>query len=282
MTAEDPRPPAPAVPNVARVYDAWLGGRSNYAADRQVAAQVQALAPWVVAAARANRRFVSRAIRFACRRGIRQFVDLGSGLPTMRNVHQVAGEHCPAPRVVYVDRDPVVTAHARALLATDERTGVVQGDLADVEQICADRTFLRLIDPHEPVGLLATAVLHFIPQDIAVAQALSAWREVMAPGSHLVISHVCPGNGSQQLRQRDAVEMYAREVAPFAARTSTQILHLLDGFEPLPPGVVPVQRWRPTSPDRVNWFPCSAPWRGYPGRPGSPPCDHADRSVDDV
>lgn len=241
-------PPGPPRPNVARVYDAWLGGKDNFAVDREAAARVEAVAPWVVEGARANRAFVVRAVEVLCRRGVRQFVDLGSGLPTARNVHEVARECAVAPRVVYVDHDPVVVAHARALLATDANTAAVQGDIGDVASLRADRVFGRLIDLDAPVGVLATAVLHFVPEDARAARIISAWRGVMAPGSHVVVSHVAPGQGEQARVQCEAAALYREQVAPFTFRDAEQVRRLLDGFEVLAPGVVPEQRWRVRGP----------------------------------
>ena len=257
-------PPVPSTPNVARVYDVWLGGKSNYQVDREAAARVAEVAPWVVAGARANRDFVGRAVQVMCRRGLRQFVDLGSGLPTMRNVHEVAQGWTSNARVVYVDHDPVVVAHARALLATDFQTGAVQGDLGDVAGLMAQRTFEGLIDPDEPVGVLATAVLHFVPDDAQAGKITRAWREVMAPGSHLVISHVSPGEGEQAGVQREAATVYADHVAPFTLRSDVQVTALMEGFELVPPGVVAAQKWRPGGPmprkvlpllGAVGWLP---------------------------
>ena len=224
----------------ARVYDALLGGKDNFAADREAAARLAERAPEVYEAARANRAFLARAVRFCAEVGIRQFVDLGSGLPTSPNVHEVAREVHPDARVVYVDHDPVVAAHGRALNAAD-KTAVVQADLRDPETILRNVGLWALVDFTQPVAVLAVAVLHFLDDRDSVA-VLSRFRQVMAAGSYLVISHGSPGT------RKDvdaAADTYRRTTAPIWVRTPEEIAAYLTGYELVEPGLVPVQHWRP-------------------------------------
>jgi hypothetical protein len=149
-------------PNIARIYDYYLGGRDNFEVDREVAAHIAEVQPLVIAGVRANRAFVRRATAFLAESGIAQFIDLGSGLPTEDNVHEVAGRVNPDARVVYVDNDPIVLVHGRALLADNHRTIVVEGDVREPEQILTDRQLRGLIDLEQPVAVLCAAILHFV------------------------------------------------------------------------------------------------------------------------
>src|SRR4051794_37745685 len=179
--------------NPARVYDYWLGGKDHYRPDRELGDQVAALAPWVVHEARANRRFLERSVTFLAAEGITQFLDIGSGLPTNRNVHQIAQQVNPDARVVYVDSDPVVLTYARALLATDSRTVVVEGDARTPDRILADGAVTEHLDLSRPVAVLFVAVLHFLTDDDKPAGIVAAIRDALAPGSFVVISHASPG-----------------------------------------------------------------------------------------
>src|ERR1700758_4709403 len=178
-----------SVPNVARIYDYWLGGKDNFAADREEAELSAKAGPQVPWLSRENRKFRGPAVLFCARAGITQFLDIGSGLPTMENVHEVAGQAAEDPRVVYVDNDPVVISHARALLSTP-RTAAAPGDLTRPEEILQAPEVRRLIDFEQPVALLVVATLHFIPDEAGPAAAMARLREAMGPGRYLVISHM--------------------------------------------------------------------------------------------
>jgi hypothetical protein len=178
-----------STPNVARMYDYYLGGKDNFPADRQAAERVLAIVPEVRAAVRANRAFVGRAVRFLAAAGVRQFLDVGSGLPTRRNVHEVAHELAPDARVVYVDDDPVVVVHGRALLACTDTVAVVQGDLRRPEEVLGHPEVRALIDLDEPVAVLLTLVLHFVTDAEDPVGIVRRLRDAMAPGSYLVVSH---------------------------------------------------------------------------------------------
>jgi SAM-dependent methyltransferase len=233
----------------ARIYDYWLGGKDNYAADREVAEKVAQVAPWVISGARGNRRFLTRAVRYLARAGIRQFLDVGSGLPSSGNVHEVAQAVDPACRVLYVDNDPIVLVHARALLAGDERTVAVAGDARDPVGLLADPTVREHLDWSRPVAVLFVAVLHFLDGD-EPARILTEVRECLVPGSYLVVSHVADlpdaiEGPERAAATKAAADLYAGLAAPFVLRTPEQVAALFTGFDLVDPGLVPVHRWRP-------------------------------------
>jgi O-methyltransferase involved in polyketide biosynthesis len=240
--SEPPEGVDATVPAAARMYDYWLGGHDNFAADRIAALKITEHVPGTPAAARANRRFLGRAVRYlAGEAGIRQFIDLGAGLPTNGNVHQVARQITPDARVVYVDNDPMVVAHARAL-EPGAGVAVIHADLRDPDAILAHSATGRLIDFSEPVAILFVSVLHFVPEPDAHA-AVAAFAGAAAPGSHLVVSHGYDNKDPQVAATTTTV--YASTASPVTARSREQILAFLDGLDILEPGLVPVQQWRP-------------------------------------
>lgn len=203
-----------ARPNVARIYDYLLGGKDNLAVDREVAEHLAEVQPLVVSGMRANRAFVCRAVAYLAKRGIAQFVDLGSGLPTGVNVHQVARRVNPEAKVVYVDQDPIVLVHARALLE-DRRTIVVEGDVREPEQILTDRKLRGLIDLDQPVAVLAAALLHFVTDAEDPARIVRTFRAAMAPESALVITHVVDdGDGERDAATRESAAIYSETTTP--------------------------------------------------------------------
>ena len=183
------------VPNVARMYDYWLGGKDNFAADRAAAVESAAAIPQLPLLARENRAFLGRAVRFCVGAGVTQFLDIGSGLPTADNTHEVAQRAAPGARTVYVDIDPVVVSHARALLATP-LTRAVRGDLTRPGEVLAAAEGTGLVDFARPVAVLLGAVLHHVPDEADPAGCVAAYRDAVAPGSCLVISHaqLAPGH----------------------------------------------------------------------------------------
>jgi hypothetical protein len=242
---QPPRGIDPAVATSARMYDYWLGGHDNFAADRIAALQISDHMPGAQAAARANRAFLGRAVRFlAAEAGIRQFLDLGTGLPTRGNVHQVAQAIAPGARVVYVDNDPMVLAHSRAL-KTGEGTAVIHADLRDADTILSHPDTRRLIDFTQPLAVLFVSVLHFVGGPDA-ATAVARFTGAAGPGSYLVLSHVTGEPDPQTAAAGTAV--YAGTASPITARPRAEILAFFGGLEILEPGLVPVQQWRPDEP----------------------------------
>jgi hypothetical protein len=239
-------PPAfnPAVPNVARIYDFLLGGKDNYAADRDAAQRLLDAVPGAGRAARDNRRFLGRAVWFLAREaGIRQFLDIGTGLPTRGNVHEIAHAAKPGARVVYADNDPVVVTHARALLADSLTVAAVQGDLRDPDHLFSLPDVPTFIDWDEPVAVLMVAVLHFLEDRDNPWQAVDAFKDRMAPGSYLVLSHVT-GDDTPAEVIRQAAEVYQNASAPGMARSRAQIARFFDGLDMVAPGLADPAEWR--------------------------------------
>ena len=228
----------------ARMYDYWLGGKDNFAVDRLLAERVAVNAPAITLACRENRAFLGRAARYAAAVGIRQFVDIGAGFPTMGNTNQVVHAVAPDARVVYVDNDPVVLAHGRALLAGRDasRTRMVAGDLRAPERILADPELIAEVDFGRPVALLLVAIMHFVRDAEDPAGIVTQLREVMAPGSLLIFSHA---TFDFDLRVLNNARVYNDATAPFVPRGRAQVERLLDGFELIEPGLVELPLWRP-------------------------------------
>jgi hypothetical protein len=228
------------VPSSARIYDYLLGGKDNFPADRKAAEELKAVAPDIAEHAQANRRFVRAAVRVAAEAGIRQFVDLGTGIPTSPNVHEIARAIHSTARIVYVDNDPIVSAHNRAWRSQQEGIACVEADIRDPRPILDHPELTELIDPAEPVAVLMAAVLHFTDN----AEMITAvFREWMAAGSYLVIS---VGTSEGQLEQRRSLftDVFDRTTAQVVARTREEIEALFEGLELLEPGVVETDQWR--------------------------------------
>jgi SAM-dependent methyltransferase len=236
--------------NAARVYDYWLGGSHNFLADQDLARAMAAVEPNVRAISRANRAFLGRAMRFLAAAGIGQFLDIGSGIPTEGNVHEVAQQANPAARVVYADIDPVAVAHSRAILSGNASATVIQADLRDPEQILASEDVRELIDFGQPTGLLLVSVLHFLADTDDPWRIVATLRDALAPGSYLVLSHAT--DESRPAVVHAAEKVYSRSApARGRARSRAEILRFFDGFELTDPGLVYVPQWRPDSPADV-------------------------------
>jgi O-methyltransferase involved in polyketide biosynthesis len=233
-----------SIPNVARIYDYLLGGKDNYAADREAAQRLLAAAPETAITVRENRAFLRRAVRRLARSGIRQFVDIGAGLPTQANVHEVARRAVPDARVVYADIDPVVVTHGRALLGSAPGVTVVQGDVREPEAILADPEVRGLIDPDEPVAVLLLAVLHFVTDEEDPAGIVRRLHAAMTPGSALVVSHVT-SEGNRPEAAGTAKSVYDRSTASIALRSRDEIAALFEGFAWEEPGLVYAPEWWP-------------------------------------
>ena len=241
------------VPNPARIYDYLLGGKDNFPADRDVAEQLLAIAPVARDVVGDNRAFLRRAVRFlTSEAGIRQFIDLGSGLPTQGNVHEVAQADAADARVVYVDNDAMVVTHSRALLAGDN-TVAVQADLREPERILAHPEVRQLIDFDQPVALLLMAILHFVPDDEDPFGIVARFRDALPAGSYLAISHgtrdipARPDMSPEEMTEMGTkVErLYQLTTASLVTRTHAEVERFFDGLDLLDPGVVEIQRWRP-------------------------------------
>ncbi|KAA9155426.1 methyltransferase [Amycolatopsis acidicola] len=232
------------------MYDYFLGGETNWAIDRAAAERAIELLPWVRDMAKANRAFLRRAVRYCLAEGIAQFVDIGSGIPTVGNVHEVAGELNPRSKVVYVDNEPVAIAHGQVQLEqTGEpgRHGMVQADLRDPDQLWQRVLDTGILDPARPTALLVVAVLHFIPDEEWPQAALADYRQRLAPGSALVLSHgtldaVTPA----QQEQLDAyTRHYAKTQNPLVWRSRTEFAEFLGDYPLVEPGITWVPDWRP-------------------------------------
>jgi hypothetical protein len=234
-------------PHPARVYDYLLGGKSNFAADRALAEKMLQETPGLRIAARENRAFLGRAVQYlAAEAGVRQFLDIGTGLPTAGNVHEVAQRITPQSRVVYTDNDPMVLAHARALLASapEGRTAYIQADLRDPAQILTDPQVRDVLDLGQPLALILVAVLHFLPDEDKPAEVVATLLDALPSGSYLVASHTAldhapaPVAAMERAAQAGGIRTQQRDSGDFARLA-------FPGLELVPPGVVLVSEWRP-------------------------------------
>ncbi|MGH8773769.1 MAG: SAM-dependent methyltransferase [Jiangellaceae bacterium] len=243
-----PRGVDPTVPNIARMYDYALGGKDNLAVDRAAMEQIFGVVPYGPRPALENRAFLGRTVRFLTEAGIRQFLDLGSGLPTQGNVHEVAHEVAPETRGVYIDYDPVAISHSRALLSGVDNFDAAQADMRRPDEILSDPTVTAMIDFTRPTAVLLAAVLHSVTDDEDPAGIVGRLREAMAPGSYVVISHITsheqPAEYVTHVRK---VFDQARE--PMVPRSRDEILRFFDGFELVEPGLVAAPDWRPEEAD---------------------------------
>lgn len=240
-------------PSPARIYDVFLGGKDNFAVDRAAARAALEVGPDIPRAARDNRAFLGRAVRFAIDAGIRQFIDLGTGLPTQGNVHEVVQSLVPDARVIYVDNDPIVLVHAAALLPSSRTIDVIRADLREPEVILNHSSTRALIDFTEPVAVLMLAVLHFVT-DAEARNAIGVFHDAIAPDSLLILSH-STGEGHPEV-QEQAASTWTNATSQIRSRTRTEVEALLAGFDLLDPGVVWVPQWRPAiaHPRGTRWM----------------------------
>lgn len=237
-------------PNAARIYDYWLGGAANFAVDRVMARDIMAVEPRVVDLCRANRAFLARAVRYCVGNGIRQFLDLGSGIPTVGNVHDIAQREDPHCRVAYVDVEPVAVAHSARLLADNPLATITQADLQQPERVLASAGVTELLDLDQPVAVLAVMVLQYFPDTAAVARVLAEYRERLAPGSALAVSHL---TGDDPDMNMAGIAAGTRGAATNAhPRTRAQVAELLGDAELVPPGLTWVNEWRPEQPTAIG------------------------------
>jgi SAM-dependent methyltransferase len=236
----------PTRPTSARVYDALLGGKNHFEVDRRLATMIMESAPEARSGALANRDFLRRAVTMVARAGVRQFLDIGAGLPTAQNTHHVAQAVAPEARVVYVDYDPMILAHARALLADNASTDVIQADLREPELILADDRLHKLIDLRQPVALALLAIVHFILDDEQARRIVRTLTDALAPGSYLLLSHLTADDATQELGElATAVWRNSNTTEVPKPRTAAQLREYFDGLELLDPGIVPLADWHP-------------------------------------
>ncbi|HYB16991.1 MAG TPA: SAM-dependent methyltransferase [Streptosporangiaceae bacterium] len=236
-----------SVPHIARVYDYWLGGKDNFAADREMGERTLKAYPNLVYSVRANRAFLTRTVRFlAAGMGIRQFLDIGTGIPTANNTHEVAQRAAPECRIVYVDNDPIVLSHAQALLKSDPQgaCAYLDADLRDPEKILAGAA--DTLDFSKPVAVMLIAVMHFIGDDAEASAIINKLTDACVPGSSVAISHAAADIDAEQ--QTEMVRRLNQSVAEKATlRDRAGVTRLFDGLELIEPGVVRVTEWRPDS-----------------------------------
>ncbi|MCW2504994.1 MAG: hypothetical protein JWO79_3278 [Actinomycetia bacterium] len=232
-------------PSVARVYDYYLGGSHNFAVDRQLAQRAIRLMPDLPLIMQANRAFLRRAVRFLLAAGVRQFLDIGSGIPTVGNVHEIVHASDPDAPVVYVDSDPVAVAHSRAILEGNRSATVVQCDLRDPRALFGDPALRAALDLSQPVGVLMIAVLHFVPDSDDPAGVVGRLYDEIAPGSYLALTHATADG--DQANARAVGELYAQSPSPLVLRSRAEVSALFKGFSPIDPGIVFLPVWRPES-----------------------------------
>ncbi|OLT38324.1 translation initiation factor IF-2 [Actinomadura sp. CNU-125] len=242
-----------SVPHSARMWDYWLGGRENYPADRAAGDAVLRVLPGIAASARADRAFLGRAVRFLVGRGIGQFLDLGAGLPTVDNTHEVAQRVAPSARIVYVDNDPLVLAHARTLLRgrPEGACDYIEADIRDIGTVLEGAS--RTLDLGRPVGLMMLGVLNHVLDDDEAGALVASLLERAAPGSHLVLSHTCDATTAEldgAAMRRAVAEVMERGGTPIRARSPERIAGFFTGTRLVEPGVVSCSRWRPDPPGR--------------------------------
>ena len=234
-----------STPNAARMYDYYLGGKDNLAPDRAAAEKVLEIAPQIRLAARENRAFLGRAVRYLARAGIRQFLDIGTGLPTQNNVHEVAHGIAPEASVVYVDNDPVVLAHARAILAGSKNVHIVQADIRRPEEILESPEVRERLDFDRPIAILLVAIVHFLQDSDGPDEVVARFRDVLPAGGHLVLSHVCGDALPDSVSP--VTDVYKLSSTPIVTRSPERIRGFFGDLELVDPGIANVSAWRPDS-----------------------------------
>ncbi|MGH3767838.1 MAG: SAM-dependent methyltransferase [Pseudonocardiaceae bacterium] len=238
------------LPNAARVYDYQLDGSHNFGADRDMAKRILQVVPTARDSCRIQRSFLRRAVLFMVDSGIRQFLDIGSGIPTVGNVHEIAQRADPECRIVYVDKDTVAVAHSELLLAGNDRAVAVRANLCDVENILDDPKTKQLLDFDQPIGLLMLWVLHFVPDSWDPVGILARYRNRLAPGSYLAVSHGTTDGNLAGLSE--VLELYQNISEPAYFRSYQEVLGLFAGFELVEPGLVSSASWRPSGPGDIS------------------------------
>ncbi len=234
-------------PNAARIYDYLLGGAANFAADREFGEQLLTVLPEARGAARMNRAFLHRAVRFCVDAGIRQFLDVGSGIPTAGNVHEIAQRMDPSCRVLYVDIEPVAVTHSELMLRDNDRAVAIRADFTDPDSILSSEAAQDMLDFDQPMALLLVALLHFVPDDAEPYDAVTRFVSRLASGSYLVLSHSVDRPSAEQAKSID--RLYDRADAPGVRRSPEDIARFYEGLEMVEPGLVNTPEWRPEPTD---------------------------------
>ncbi|HVV23128.1 MAG TPA: SAM-dependent methyltransferase [Pseudonocardiaceae bacterium] len=229
-------------PNAARVYDYILGGANNFEVDREFAKQIMAMLPDAQALAQENRGFLRRTVTRLALDGVRQFIDLGSGIPTVGNTHEAVQRIDPAARVVYVDNEPVAVAHSELILQDNPTAGILRADIRDADAVLKSDLTRELVDFDQPVAILAFAVLHFMPDDQDPYGLVATYRNATAAGSYLAVSHAT-GDGRPEVD--GVIAEYRRASTPVTVRDKAAVTRFFDGYDLLDPGVVFARDWQP-------------------------------------
>ncbi|AOT62330.1 MULTISPECIES: SAM-dependent methyltransferase [Streptomyces] len=238
-----------SVPSVSRIYDYYLGGSHNFEVDREAARRAMEFLPGLPKIMQANRAFMRRAVRHAVGEGVTQFLDIGSGIPTFGNVHEVARQAAPDARVVYVDHDPVAVAHSKAVLDGDDRADIAAADLRKPHDILNSPEVGRLLDLDRPVALLLVAVLHFLEDADRPYDAVATLRDALAPGSLLILTHASfDGIPVPQEQAGGTVGVYRDIRNPLVMRSRDEVARFFDGLAMVEPGLVSMPHWRPDTP----------------------------------
>lgn len=241
-----------SAPSVARVYDFLLGGGHNFAVDRETAERAERHMPGARLAARVNRAFLGRVVRFMMAQGIRQFLDIGSGIPTAGNVHEIAQRVDPDCRVVYVDRDPIAVAHSELMLTGNDHAAVVRADMRDPDSILASPPVRRLIDLGEPVGLLLLLIVHWIPDESDPLGLLSRYRYSLASGSFLALTHMTGDDQTDEVTEASGVLDGTRSPDRMTLRSYDEVMPMFGDFQIVQPGLVGCALWRPGGPADIT------------------------------
>jgi hypothetical protein len=230
------------VPSAARIYDYALGGAHNFAADREAGNELFRVYPDGMLVARSNRLFLQRAVRYCYNQGVRQFLDLGSGIPTVGNVHEIAHQLDPHCRVVYVDNEAIAVATTRHMLADVPNAMIVDADMRDPDRVLDAPATRQLLDFTEPLGIMMVAVLHYVSEDDDIEGLVERYRSVLVPGSFLVVSHT---TADDQPEAEEIRKIFAKTPTPVTHRSHAEITALFKGLDLVPPGVVWTPQWHP-------------------------------------
>jgi SAM-dependent methyltransferase len=233
-------------PHPARIYDFLLGGKDNFQVDRDAAEKVVAAVPSARAEVRANREFLRRVVAYAAGHGISQFLDIGTGIPTVGPTHEIAQRVNPEARVAYVDNDPIVLAHSRALLTTDDRTVTIQADVREPDAILGHPAVRELLDFDEPIALMFVGLLYFVDDRDDPWSLIARYRDALTPGSHLLLSHII-----DTVETRSAAKAYETATSGLSPRSPERITAMFDGWKLVEPGVVPIHDWHPAGGETV-------------------------------